>query len=147
MRGLGDLRRLYKTVQQEHVSYWSDLQNTLSSVYEELRILLGIEKSLPVGLNYGYLNDDGVFVRESTDNLPKDNHSISFALQVVLDIKDSTNPPNTLVTSWSILGIREGVSLTGETGTEVVYTDPASAAKAIMKAFENKLSKYSPYIR
>lgn len=69
MRGLGDLRRLYKTVQQEHVSYWSDLQNTLSSVYEELRILLGIEKSLPVGLNYGYLNDDGVFVRESTDNL------------------------------------------------------------------------------
>ncbi|UVL70614.1 hypothetical protein [Pseudomonas protegens] len=147
MRGLGDLQRLYKTVQQEHVSYWSDLQNTLSSVYEELRALLGIEKSLPVGLNYGYLGEDGVFVRESTDNLPKDNQSIRFALQVVLDSKESINPPNLLVTSWSILGVREGVSLTGETGTEAVYEDSAAAAEAIMKAFENKLSKYSPYIR
>lgn len=146
MRGLTDLKALYKQVQREQISYWSDLAKTLQSVYEELIAELGLDQQMPMGLHQGAVNESGHFERKTSANLPRDKRSIHFALQVVLSTEESINPPNLLVTQWSIKGVRDGFSLTGEDGRETVYDDPASAAKSILKAFEYKLSKFSPYL-
>lgn len=147
MPRLLELKKLYEQVRSEEAEYWDELRQTLRELLNSLASELGLDPRLHIGMNLGFIDEKGQFKRESSDNLPRKNLSLNFAVQLVLDIHESVIPPNLVTTEWSLRGVRDGISLTGENGKLTVYDDVRGAAKHMTTAFEAKISSYSPYTR
>lgn len=145
MPSFKELSKLYSQIREEEQNYWEKLTEDVRHLIKAVSQELGLDAKLHLGLNLGQVDSAGHFSRNSPDQLPREGQQINFALQLVLDIKDSTAPPNLLVTSWIIKGLREGVSLAEATGKEWHYSSFEGAAEAVTKAFEKQIQGYSSY--
>lgn len=142
---LGELINLYQQVRKDKDGYWDDLQKQFDGLLRTLVSELGLDDKIHPQFHVGILNSNGEFERQSSSSLPRNDGWIDFAIRLVLDIKESVEPPNLVVTKWSIRGARDGFYLKGQDGKGFTYEDPRRAAQCILKRFEDDLREYSPY--
>ncbi len=146
MSTLGELQSLYAQVRQEEQNYWKELRATMGDVLHCLAVVLGLDPKSPVLLNLGVINSEGKFCRASIEQLPKNDRTLEFALQIVLSQEPSLVPPNLVETRWSIRETRDGIDLIHSDERVARFDDASDAARHITKVFEKKISSFSPYI-
>ena len=145
MSKLVELQKLYETVREEEQNYWIELRQSLENVFNSVSQMLGVDPNNAESFRVGVVNSEGKFMDATLRQLPKNDRSCEFALQLMLSQESSLIPPNFITTEWSARETSEGLELKGKGERLWSFEFPDDAAKYIIGVFEKKISSFSPY--